>query len=74
MRIEKTYEDAKSYHPDEGGGGIVFERGLGIKKNAVVLPRGYVLIACNYPCPGGAGSRRAHPHQLLEHHARPRRR
>ena len=47
MRIEKTYEDAKSYHPD--GGEIVFERGLGIKKNAVVLPAGYVLVACNYP-------------------------
>lgn len=47
MRIEKTYEDAKSYHAD--GGDIVFERGLGIKKNAVVLPVGYVLTACNYP-------------------------
>ncbi|HEY2357241.1 MAG TPA: hypothetical protein VGH86_07310, partial [Phenylobacterium sp.] len=47
MRIEKTYEDAKSYHAD--GGEIVFERGLGIKKNAVVLPAGYVLVACNYP-------------------------
>ena len=41
IRIEKTYEDAKSYHPD--GAAIVFERGLGIKKNAVVLPKGYVL-------------------------------
>jgi hypothetical protein len=47
IRIEKTYEDAKSYHPD--GGAIVFERGLGIKRNAVVLPKGYVLVACNYP-------------------------
>ncbi|HEX5261930.1 MAG TPA: hypothetical protein VFW13_00275 [Phenylobacterium sp.] len=47
MRIEKTYEDAKSYHAD--GAEIVFERGLGIKKNAVVLPAGYVLLACNYP-------------------------
>jgi hypothetical protein len=47
IRIEKTYEDAKSYHPD--GADIVFERGLGIKRNAVVLPRGYVLVACNYP-------------------------
>jgi len=45
--IEKTYEDAKSYHQD--GGEIVFDRGLGIKKNAVVLPPGYVLVACNYP-------------------------
>jgi len=47
IRIEKTYEDAKSYHPD--GAAIVFERGLGIKKNAVVLPKGYVLVTCNYP-------------------------
>ena len=47
IRIEKTYEDAKSYHPD--GGDIVFERSLSIKKNAVVLPKGYVLVACNYP-------------------------
>lgn len=48
IRIDKTYEDAKSYHPGDGGE-IVFERGLGIKKNAVVLPKGYVLVACNYP-------------------------
>jgi hypothetical protein len=45
--IEKTYEDAKSYHLD--GRDIVFDRGLGIKKNAVVLPTGYVLVSCNYP-------------------------
>ena len=47
IRIEKTYEDVRSYHPD--GGDVVFERSLGIKKNAVVLPRGYVLVDCNYP-------------------------
>jgi hypothetical protein len=47
MRIVKTYEDAKSYHVD--GGVITFDRGLGIKKNAVVLPAGYVLRDCNYP-------------------------
>jgi hypothetical protein len=45
--IEKTYEDAKSYRVE--GKDIVFDRGLGIKKNAVVLPKGYVLVACNYP-------------------------
>jgi hypothetical protein len=45
--IEKTYEDAKSYKVD--GKDIVFDRGLGIKKNAVVLPLGYVLLDCNYP-------------------------
>ena len=47
MRIIKTYEDARSYRVD--GRDLIFERGLGIKKNAVVLPTGYVLVACNYP-------------------------
>jgi hypothetical protein len=45
--IEKTYEDAKSYRLE--GRDIVFDRGLGIKKNAVVLPPGYLLVSCNYP-------------------------
>src|SRR6476661_3095688 len=45
--IDKTYEDAKSYFLD--GDDIVFNRPLGIKRNAVVLPNGYELIACNYP-------------------------
>ncbi|MBI1200751.1 MAG: hypothetical protein GC203_23045 [Phenylobacterium sp.] len=47
MLIEKTYEDTKSYFVD--GGEIVFDRPLGIKRNAVVLPPGYVLVSCNYP-------------------------
>lgn len=47
IQINKTYEDAKSYHQD--GDTIVFERSLGIKRNAVVLPSGYVLLTCNYP-------------------------
>ena len=47
MLIEKTYEDPKSYRVE--GQDIVFDRGLGIKKNAVVLPPGYVLVSCNYP-------------------------
>ena len=47
IEINKTYEDAASYHDD--GATIVFERSLGIKRNAVVLPLGYVLVACNYP-------------------------
>jgi hypothetical protein len=45
--IEKTYEDPRSYKVE--GKDIIFDRGLGIKKNAVVLPRGYVLVDCNYP-------------------------
>jgi hypothetical protein len=45
--IDKTYEDAKSYMTS--GDTIVFNRPLGIKRNAVVLPRGYELISCSYP-------------------------
>ncbi len=47
IRIVKTYQDAKSYYAE--GDDLIFERSLGIKKNAVVLPKGYVLVACNYP-------------------------
>jgi hypothetical protein len=45
--IDKTYEDARSYFAD--GATLVFRRGLGIKRNTVVLPPGYALISCNYP-------------------------
>jgi hypothetical protein len=45
--IDKTYEDAKSYYQD--GDTIVFDRPLGVKRNAVVLPAGYELVSCNYP-------------------------
>lgn len=45
--IDKTYEDARSYYLD--GSDIVFTRPLGIKRNAIVLPRGYELVAANYP-------------------------
>jgi hypothetical protein len=45
--IDKTYEDAKSYHLE--GDTLVFNRPLGIKRNAVVLPNGYEVVACNYP-------------------------
>jgi hypothetical protein len=47
LRIDKTYRDAKSYYRE--GDAIVFARGLGIKRNAVVLPAGYELVACNVP-------------------------
>ncbi len=47
IRILKTYEDKKSYF--QSGDTIVFDRGLGIKRNSVVLPKGYGLVACNYP-------------------------
>lgn len=47
IRIDKTYEDAKTYRQE--GEAIVFERSLGIKRNAVVLPAGYRLAALNVP-------------------------
>jgi hypothetical protein len=47
LRIVKTYRDAKSYYAE--GDLIVFNRGLGIKRNAVVLPAGFELVACNVP-------------------------
>jgi len=47
IRIDKTYKDARSYFRE--GDLIVFDRPLGIKKNAVVLPAGYELVACNIP-------------------------
>lgn len=45
--IDKTYKDPKSYFRD--GETIVFDRSLGIRRNAVVLPLGYRLISCNVP-------------------------
>ncbi|HKW64157.1 MAG TPA: hypothetical protein VJN89_16515 [Candidatus Acidoferrum sp.] len=47
LLIVKTYKDAKSYYRD--GDVIVFSRGLGIKRNSVVLPAGYELVGCNVP-------------------------
>lgn len=47
VMIDKTYEDARSYFLR--GDTIVFDRPLGIKRNAVVLPVGYELASCNYP-------------------------
>jgi hypothetical protein len=47
LRIFKTYKDPKTYRRD--GDAIVFDRSLGIRRNSVVLPRGYELIGCNVP-------------------------
>ena len=47
LLIEKTYQDPKSYFVE--GDHIVFARGLGIKRNSVVLPAGYELVACSVP-------------------------
>lgn len=47
LLIIKTYEDAASYYTR--GDTIVFTRPLGIKRNSVVLPRGYELISSSFP-------------------------
>ncbi|HVT58472.1 MAG TPA: hypothetical protein VHR45_08730 [Thermoanaerobaculia bacterium] len=48
LLIEKTYLDPKSYYR-EGDDRIVFSRSLGIRRNAVVLPAGYEVVAANVP-------------------------
>jgi len=47
IRILKTYKDPKSYRRE--GDTIVFDRPLGIARNAIVIPRGYELVSCNIP-------------------------
>jgi hypothetical protein len=47
IRIYKTYTDAPSYY--ETADGFIFDRPLGIKRNVVVLPKGYELIGCASP-------------------------
>ncbi len=47
IRIIKTYKDPKSYYRD--GGAIVFDRPLGIKRNAVVLPPGLRVAVVQHP-------------------------
>ena len=47
IRIDKTYVDRESYFTDEGD--IVFDRTLGIARNAVVLPAGFELVSVNLP-------------------------
>jgi len=47
IRIIKTYNDPKSYRRENDG--IVFDRPLSIRRNAIVLPSGYLLIECNVP-------------------------
>lgn len=47
IRIFKTYTDAASYYIKDGQ--LVFERPLGIKRNVVVLPKGWELIGSASP-------------------------
>lgn len=47
IRILKTYTDAASYFVKDGQ--LVFARPLGIKRNVVLLPKGWELIECASP-------------------------
>lgn len=47
LLIDKTYYDTASYRA--GGDTLVFNRGLGIKRNSIVLPAGYELVSSNFP-------------------------
>ena len=47
IRIYKTYTDPPSYY--ETPTGFVFDRPLGIKRNVVILPKGYELVGSASP-------------------------
>jgi len=47
LRIDKTYRDPESVKTE--GDLLVFERTLGIPRNAVVFPAGYELVSANVP-------------------------
>ena len=47
VRIFKTYTDAASYGLADDM--LVFQRSFGIKRNVIVLPKGYELVACGAP-------------------------
>lgn len=47
LLIDKTYKDVKSYFQKNDR--LVFERTLGVKRNAIILPAGYEAVKCNYP-------------------------
>lgn len=51
LRIDKTYVDAASYHVSGEGTArrLVFDRSLGIPRNAVVLPTGWELVRVSVP-------------------------
>ena len=47
IRIYKTYTDPPSYYEKDNG--LVFDRPLGIKRNVVILPKGYELVGSSSP-------------------------
>ena len=69
MRIVKTYDDAKSYRLD--GQDLVFDRGLSIKKNAVVPAQGPSWCELQLSIPRWPRRPTARiASQLLQRHAR----
>lgn len=47
IKIIKTYTNKSTYFQKDNE--VIFTRLLGIKRNVVVLPKGYELTSCNYP-------------------------
>ena len=47
IRILKTYTDAASYYLKDGQ--LIFDRPLGVKRNVVLMPKGWELIGCASP-------------------------
>jgi hypothetical protein len=47
IRIYKTYTDAPSYYEKDNT--LVFDRPLGIKRNVVILPKGYEVVGSASP-------------------------
>src|SRR5207248_4070626 len=42
IRIHKTYKDTATYHRDAEG--VVFSRGLTVRRDAVVLPKNFEIV------------------------------
>ena len=50
LLIDKTYRDAASFGPIEGKPGYFrFERSLGVRRNAIVLPAQTEIVSCSVP-------------------------
>ncbi|PYQ53269.1 MAG: hypothetical protein DMF59_02330 [Acidobacteria bacterium] len=47
IRILKTYTDAASYYLKDGQ--LIFDRPLGVKRNVILMPKGWELIGCASP-------------------------
>ena len=47
IRIIKTYTDAASYYLKDGQ--LIFDRPLGVKRNVILMPKGWELIGCASP-------------------------